>query len=158
MSDDIPALDRLKRRPLCLAFDPMNLRFRQKTALCACAFLLALSMVGAEFMALAHQVTAHHVFCLAHGHMVDAGGHSSSSTQGARAAPIVQADVPLEAGHDHRHCDKTVFLQVGAFETPPGSPRIEAAAWRPPSTPTAVARPRRELLFLAPKHSPPARG
>lgn len=140
----------------------MNLCFCQKTFQYACALLLAMSMVGAEFLALAHQVTAHHVYCFAHGHMVDADQAEAQAADGSAGdVPDQTILIPgsRQGAHAHVHCDKFVFLQSGEFTF--GSPVLAAGtALGEVCQPLSEARrpPSIALLFLAPKNSPPIIG
>lgn len=132
-------------------------RLHQPLFHCCCALLLAMGMVGAELLALAHQVTAHHVYCFEHGHMVDA--QEAEAEAGRARAAVDQASLLPGAGmasHAHAHCDQSVFLKVGdlvpqscarAVDAPMG----EAAFWRMAANPSRPIDP----LFLAPKSSPP---
>lgn len=134
----------------------------QKSLLCACALVLAASMIGAEFLALAHQVTAHHVYCAAHGHMIDASEAAAEAMAGREVR--IPGQPSLSSGaqqreHAHVHCDKFVFLQSG--ELPMAAPARFAerllAEVRP--LPPEVMRPAAiDLLRLAPKNSPPLAG
>ncbi|GEM_PF-1496698 len=132
------------------------------------ALLLVLSMLGAEFLSMAHQVTSRHFFCFAHGHLVDAdepeplrkgiAAASDSSEPGETASPsgVLRALSFLAERLRHSHCDKTVFLRVGEYLDPPLSssvPPVQSAA--PDSFPAEFSQSGIDLLFLAPKNSPP---
>ena len=139
----------------------MTQRTPEQKRLCLLALLIAASMLGAEFLALAHQVTAHHAYCLAHGHMVDAEVVAAEAGTSAEAAPIEGAALraqALLAGHAHGHCDKTVFLQVGELAAAAPTALVGVAQVEHSATAPAAPRAAIALLFLAPKHSPPVVG
>lgn len=132
------------------------------------ALLLVMSMLGAEFLSMAHQATSRHVFCFAHGHLVDAdepeplskGIAAASDPSGpeetASPSGVFRALSFLAGHHHHSHCDKTVFLRVGEYlDPPPSSSQPQARQAAPKNFPEDLPREGIGRLFLAPKHSPP---
>ncbi len=132
-------------------------RFHQPLFQCCCALLLAMGMVGAEFLALAHQVTARHVYCFEHGHMVDADEAEAAAGK-ARAAEDRTSLLPGDGmePHAHAHCDESVFLKVGNFAPPTLALAVDAVMGDV-ALGCLAANPFRSIepLFLAPKSSPP---
>ena len=129
----------------------------------ALVLLLVLSLLGAEFVSMAHNITVRHVYCLAHGHLVDADeaethrGHFISGNQNSDALPEIERAEGEAPHHRHIHCDKTVFLKSGSI--PPNTFIIsnvllahECPAGRLPAAPDKSSL---ALLLAAPKHSPP---
>ncbi|MDR0965227.1 MAG: hypothetical protein LBM75_01740 [Myxococcales bacterium] len=141
----------------------MTSRLCQKKHLCALALLLMTSLVGAEFLALAHQVLAHHTYCFEHGHVIDAAAQLEADHHHGHASPVLDdgasiwssLDSTAHADDGHAHCDKFVFLKMGALSA--AAPSALGLTQLDDALPTLADAPFVSIspLFLAPKNSPP---
>ena len=111
-------------------------------------------VAGAQGLGYLHLATAHHVFCAAHGELLEVTGTPAAPAPGGDAPALAATDA-APPGHEHCVVDGCLRQPTAPAEAAPAA-AVPVPVGAATAAAPAAAPPPRAILRFAPKTSPPS--